>query len=78
METLQKELAMPETEALRSASEVTWTVTRERHGTWLHLTHAAGSSIGVGGAWRRDEAGLTLDVRQMAYDLLARDPDFEP
>ena len=60
------------------ASEVVWTVTRERDGTWLHLTHAAGSSFSVGGSWRRDEAGLTLYVRQMAYDLVGRESDFQP
>ena len=78
VETLQKELATPHTEALRLASGVVWTVTREHDGTWLHLTHAAGSRLGVGGNWRRDEAGLTLYVRQMAYDLVGRESDFEP
>lgn len=78
IQTMQTELATPETDARRLASEVVWTVTREGDGVWLNLNHAAGSSLGVGGNWRRDEAGLTLYVRQMAYSLLGRESDFEP
>lgn len=77
-QTMQDELATPETEALRLAVEVVWTVTREHDGTWLNLTHPAGTAIGVGGNWRRDEAALTLYVRQMAYELVGRESDFEP
>ena len=78
VETLQDELSTPQPEALRLANEVVWTVTRESDGMWLNLTHGTGSVIGVGGDWRRDEDGLTLYVRQMAYELVGREHEFEP
>lgn len=78
VEILQGELAKPEREALRLANQVVWTVTRERDGVWLNLAHGTDIVIGVGGHWRRDEDGLTLYVRQMAYELAGRERDFEP
>ena len=75
--TLQQEHGTSEPEALRLADEVCWTVTRERDGTWLNLAHG-GSVIGAGGDPRRNEDRLTLYVRQMAYDLVGREADFQP
>jgi len=42
------------------------------------LTGDGGSIIGAGGDPRRHEDGVTLYVRQMAYELVGRDRDFEP
>jgi hypothetical protein len=77
VETLRQELALPEPDALRLGSEVVWTVTRERDGMWLNLAHGE-HVMGVRGNPRRDEEGLALYVRQMAYSLAGRDEDFEP
>ena len=69
--TLRDELDRAECEALELAGEVLWTVTREKDGLWLGLTHDhSGSSLGVGGDWRRNKGLLTLYVRQMAYGSL--------
>lgn len=78
VDTLQDELGEPEREAVRLASEVGWTVTRELDGAWLKLTHGTDTALGVGGNWQRDEDGLTLYVRQLAYELAGRASDFEP
>lgn len=78
LQTLQDELTTPEPEALRLADDVTWTVTRERDGMWLTLTRGTQNAIGIGGDWRRDDDGLTLYVRQLAYELVGREREFEP
>ncbi len=76
---LRDELGKPESEAQELAGMVVWTVTRERDGMWLNLTYEGrGTVIGVGGDPRRHEDGLTLYVRQMAYELVGRDRDFQP
>jgi len=75
---LQDELGTPEAEAHELAGKVVWTVTRERDGMWLNLTFDGGSVMGAGGDPRRHEDGLMLWVRQMAYELVGRDCDFEP
>ena len=76
---LRDELDRPEDEALELAGEVLCPVTREKDGLWLGLTHDhSGSSLGVGGDWRRNKGLLTLYVRQMAYSLVGRDRDFQP
>jgi len=75
---LRDELGAPAAEAQKLAGKVVWTVTREGDGTWLNLTLDGGSILGSGGDPRRHEDGLTLYVRQIAYDLVGRDRDFEP
>ena len=59
--------------AAARAERVSWSVRREPDGLWLQMGH-----LGVGGDWRSDEAGLTLYVRQLAYELLDRGADFRP
>ena len=78
VETLHQELGTPEPEALRLADRVVSTVTKERDGVWLNLTHGTGNVIGAGGNWRGHEEGLTLYVRQLAYELVGRERDVEP
>jgi hypothetical protein len=75
---LCNELDTSESEARELAAKVVWTVSRERDRMWLNLTYDGGSVIGAGGDPRRNEDGLTLYVRQMAYELVGRDRDFEP
>ena len=57
VDTLQDGLGKPEREAVRLASEVRWTVTRERDGAWLRLTHGTDAVLGggaTGNAMRTD------------------------
>ena len=64
---LQRELGESPSGAAARADQVSWSVRRAPDGLWLEMGH-----LGVGGDWRSDEAGLTLYVRQLAYELLDR------